>query len=411
MVNGWPMTIGGNAVSRRRFLRHVGVGAIGLAAAACAAIPPRPPPSTAPAISHAPAASQTPTPSAERDLETKIAQMLLVGFRGLTAPGGDPVVRDITALGLGGVVLFDRDQPTGESVRNIESPDQLRMLTAELQEAANRGPTDLPLLIAIDQEGGRVARLRPDHGFPGSEPAADLGTRGDPTHTAEAGAATGRTLSNAGITLNLAPVVDLDRNPANPIIGALGRSFGADPELVVEHASAFVDGHRRHGVRTALKHFPGHGSAGGDTHAGIVDVTEAWTEDELEPFERLVASGHADAVLTAHVFNSTLDRDYPATLSRATITGVLRQQLGFDGPVISDDLQMGAIRDEYGYEEAVALAIEAGVDILTIANQQVFEADIVRRTIDIVAGHVASGRIGEERIDEAYRRIRKFKGS
>jgi beta-N-acetylhexosaminidase len=336
--------------------------------------------------------------------------MLLVGFRGLTATPDDPIVRDIAELGLGGVVLFDRDQPTGASVRNIESSDQLRTLTADLQAAAQAGPAGLPLLIAIDQEGGRVARLRPVHGFPETVSAADLGARGDPTHTADAASAIAATLEDAGITLNLAPVVDLDRNPTNPIIGVLDRSFGAETELVVEHASAFVGGHRRHGVRTALKHFPGHGSAAGDTHAGIVDVTDAWSEVELEPFARMVASGHADAVLTAHVFNATLDPDSPATLSRATITGILRQQLGFDGPVISDDLQMGAIRDEYGYEEAVALAIEAGVDILTIANQQVFEADIVRRTIDIVAGHVASGRIGEERIDEAYRRIRELKG-
>lgn len=180
--------------------------------------------------------------------------------------------------------------------------------------------------------------------------------------------------------------------------------------MVVEQATAFVGGHRSHGVRTALKHFPGHGSAAGDTHAGIVDVTGVWSDGELEPFARLVASGHADAVLTAHVFNATLDPDYPATLSAATITGILRQQLGFDGPIIGDDLQMGAIREAYGYEEAVALAIEAGVDILTIANQQVFEADVVRRTIDIVAGHVASGRVGEQRINQAYRRIRGFKG-
>jgi beta-N-acetylhexosaminidase len=401
----------GKTVSRRRFLRHVGVGAIGLAAAACAAIPPRATPTRTPAISHAPSASPTRTPVTEPDLEAKIAQMLLVGFRGLTVTSTDSVIRDVTELGLGGVVLFDRDQPTGASVRNIESPDQLRTLTADLQAAAARGPTDLPLLIAVDQEGGRVARLRPDHGFAGTESAADLGAQADPAQTSEAAAIIAATLADAGITLNLAPIVDLDRHPASPIIGALDRSFGADPELVAQQAAAFVDGHRRHGVRTALKHFPGHGSAAGDTHAGIVDVTDAWSDVELEPFERLIASGHADAVLTAHVFNATLDPDYPATLSAATITGILRQQLGFDGPVISDDLQMGAIREAYGYSEAVALAIEAGIDILTIANQQVFEADIVRRTIDVVAAHVASGRIGEERIDQAYRRIRELKGA
>ena len=412
-MNGWPTIDSGTTVSRRRFLRQVGVGAIGLAAAACGAAPPSSSPTRSPAISPSaiPTPTPSPTPGVEPDLETKIAQMLLVGFRGLTATPEDPIIRDIAELGLGGVLLFDRDQPTGASVRNIESPDQLRTLGADLQSAAEAGPAGLPLLIAIDQEGGQVARLRPEHGFPATQSAAALAARGDPLHTAEAASAIAATLADAGITLNLAPVVDLDLNPASPIIGALDRSFGADPELVAEHAMAFVDGHRRHGVRTALKHFPGHGSAAGDTHAGIVDVTDAWSEVELEPFERLIASGHADAVVTAHVFNATLDPDDPATLSRATITGILRQQLAFDGPVISDDLQMGAIRDAYGYPEAVALAIEAGVDVLTIANQQVFEADIVRRTIDVVAGHVASGRIGEERIEEAYRRIRRFKGS
>ena len=160
---------------------------------------------------------------------------------------------------------------------------------------------------------------------------------------------------------------------------------------------------------STLKHFPGHGSSTGDTHLGVVDVTDTWSRTELEPFANLIASGQADAVLTAHVFNATLDADYPATLSRATITGILREQLGWDGVVISDDMQMGAIRPGYGYADAVRLAIHAGVDVLTIANQQVFEEGIVAQTVDLIAGFVADGSIPEERINASYARIRSLK--
>ena len=162
-------------------------------------------------------------------------------------------------------------------------------------------------------------------------------------------------------------------------------------------------------IRCAAKHFPGQGSATGDTHLGIVDVTDVWTEQELEPFAALSDSGEADAILTAHIFNANLDPEHPATLSQPTVTGILREQLGFDKVVISDDLQMGAITDAYGYEEAVALAIEAGIDILLIANQIVYEADVVERTLDIVEGLVGSGRIDEARIQASVDRILRLK--
>jgi beta-N-acetylhexosaminidase len=218
-----------------------------------------------------------------------------------------------------------------------------------------------------------------------------------------------RTLASVGVNLNLAPVVDLDVNPTNPIIGALGRSFSADPAIVTAQAEAFIAGHRALGVKTTLKHFPGHGSSTGDTHLGVVDVTDTWSEVELEPFRNVVRDGLADAVLTAHVFNATLDSEHPATLSQPTITGILREQLSWDGIVISDDMQMGAIRDAYGYPDAVRLAILAGVDILTIAQQQVYEEGIVGRTIDLIEGFVRDGTLTEERIDASYRRILALK--
>jgi beta-N-acetylhexosaminidase len=397
-------------MTRRRFLGGAAATAAALLAA-CAA--PE-------LVTPSPVSTQTPTPTAtarptataiEPDLRTKIGQMLLVGFRGTTAEESASVVADIRERGLGGVVLFSVDQPTGSTTRNIESSAQLAALTAVLQQAALDASPGLPLLIAVDEEGGRVARLGPDHGFPATESAAALGARNDAGYTRAAAAGMAATLVAVGVNLNLAPVVDLNVNPQNPIIGALDRSFSADPAVVVSQAAAFVAGHHDLEVRTTLKHFPGHGSSTGDTHAGVVDVTATWSERELTPFADLIADGLADAVLTAHVFNASLDAAHPATLSRATITGILRDRLGFDGPVLSDDMQMGAIREAYGYEDAIQLAINAGVDVLTLANQQLFEEGIVGRTIDLIASQVADGTISEARIDESWRRIQAFKAS
>lgn len=333
--------------------------------------------------------------------------MLLVGFRGLTVDDQSLIVQDIRDRGLGGVVLFDFDTPTNSPVRNVQSPAQLKALVAALKSAVAAGGS--PLLVSIDEEGGRVARLDQRHGFPATESAAALGARNGPAYTRQRSTAMGATLASIGINLNLAPVVDLNVNPTNPIIGALDRSFSADPAIVTAQALAFIAGQHESRIQTALKHFPGHGSSTGDTHLGVVDVTSTWTDVELQPFASIVAQRKADAILTAHVFNANLDPDYPATLSKATVTGILRGRLGYDGVVISDDLQMGAIRQAFGYPEAVALAISAGVDILTIANQQVVEEGIVARTIEIIAGHVGSGRLTEERIDESWARIQALK--
>lgn len=401
-------------LSRRRFLAGAAAGLAAALLAACAAairsISPRPSPTLAPSASPTPASSSPaiPSPSGQGpSLRAKIGQMLVVGFRGLTADEAAPTLRDVADLGLGGVVLFGVDQPTG-GPRNVASPQQLSDLVDALGDAA----TLAPLLVTIDQEGGRVARLGPGHGFPPpGRSAADLGRINDPELTRAEARATAEVLAAAGITLNLAPVVDLAVNPANPIIAGLERSYGADPAIVVAHAAAVIEAHHEVGLRCALKHFPGHGSSAGDTHLGVVDVTDSWSETELEPFAALVDAGLADAILTAHVFNARLDPEHPATLSAPTITGILRDRIGFDGAVLSDDLQMGAIRDAVGYDEAVALAIEAGVDLLVVANQIVYEADVVPGTIDLIEGFVRSGRITEARIDESWRRILALKGA
>jgi beta-N-acetylhexosaminidase len=395
-------------LSRRRFLiAGLATGAGALLAACAAAIesvlpsataPPSATPTPSPSTAPTPTATPAPTPAGPT-LRERIGQMLLVGFRGMTADAADATRQQIAAGEVGGIILFSVDQLSGGQ-RNIDSPQQLRGLVDALAAAA----PGAPLTVAIDQEGGMVARLGPTYGFPATSSAATLG-QGDPSATAAAARAMAETLTSVGVTLNLAPVVDLAVNPDNPIIAAVERSFSADPGVVIAHATAFIEAHHDLGVGSAIKHFPGQGSATGDTHAGVVDVTDVWSATELEPFAALVSQRLPDAVLTAHIFNGRLDGEHPATLSRPTITGILREQLGWDGVVISDDMQMGAIRDAYGYEEAVALAIEAGVDILLIANQLVYEPDIAPRTIDIVEGLVRSGRISEERIDASYRRI------
>lgn len=329
--------------------------------------------------------------------------MLLVGFRGLTVDEAEATRREIADGAIGGVILFSVDQPTG-GPRNIASPDQVAALVDGLAGAARLAP----LMVAIDQEGGQVARLSPANGFPPTVSAAELG-RGSVEGTRAAAGRMAETLRSVGVTLNLAPVVDLAVNPDNPIIAAIDRSFSADPQVVIDHARAFIQAHHESGVACALKHFPGQGSASGDTHLGVVDVTGSWSDHELLPFANLVEEGLADAILTAHIFNADLDPGHPATLSAPTIDGLLRGRIGFDGVVTSDDLQMGAIRDAYGYDEAIALAIEAGIDVLLIANQLVYEPGIATRTVDLVERLVREGRIGEERIDASWRRIAALK--
>ncbi|MGH3815831.1 MAG: glycoside hydrolase family 3 protein [Pseudonocardiaceae bacterium] len=338
-------------------------------------------------------------------LERKIGQMMLVGFRGTSVGDAGPVVEQIRAGQVGGVVLFDVDVLTGEPVRNVRSPDQVHALVDGLQRVAGGS-----LLVAVDHEGGRVTRLKERYGFPATLSQHESARRGVAV-TREQAAQTARTLSHVGINVNLAPVVDLNVNPESPAIGALDRSFSADAQVVSEHARAVIDGHHEQGVLTAVKHFPGHGSAIADSHRGFVDVSGTWSEAELNPYRALIGNGMVDMVMTAHVFNRNIDPEWPATLSPSTITGLLRQRLGFNGVVVADDMQMGAVAEHYGMETALRQAIVAGVDIITFANNnpRVYQPDIAPRAINIIAAMVEDGTISETRIDESVARIRALK--
>ncbi|EDN68877.1 glycosyl hydrolase, family 3 [Beggiatoa sp. PS] len=342
-------------------------------------------------------------------LEAKIGQMLLVGFRGMSIRerGVKQIIQNIQQFHLGGVILFDYDIVLKSSRRNIKSPRQVKSLVKELQAASQ-----IPLFIAIDQEGGKVKRLKEKFGFPRTVSAQYLGQKNNVALTYQQASKMAKTLATVGINFNFAPVVDLNINPNNPVIGKLERSFSAYPQTVTKHALEFIKAHHAYGVLCSLKHFPGHGSSTRDSHLGMVDVTDTWNEAELEPYQKIINAdkmGIVDSIMIAHIFNRRFDPDYPATLSKRIVTGLLRENLEYDGVIVSDDMQMKAITSHYRFEVAIQKTLEAGIDIIVIGNNLKYEPDIVTRTVGIIKQLIQAGKITEARIEESYQRIQQLK--
>ena len=330
-------------------------------------------------------------------LAPRLGELLLVGFHGTTLDDNADLERLLCQVRVGGVILF---------ARNIVDADQVGRLTRALSDRA-RACTGRTLLIAVDAEGGRVMRLGPGAGYTATLSHQDLGDANDLAQTELEARRIGTMLREAGINWNLAPVVDVGYNPANPVIVGVGRSFGANPALVAAQARAFISGMHAAGLITALKHFPGHGSSVADSHHGFVDVTDTANPTvELAPYRMLLAEGVVDSVMTAHVFNRRLDRRYPATLSERTITGLLRRDLGWRGVVVSDDLRMGAIDKHYGLADAALRTLRAGVDVVLIADDRlpggVSAAAVVMEGLGTA---VRRGRISPRRVEEALVRI------
>ncbi|KQM82826.1 glycoside hydrolase family 3 protein [Agromyces sp. Leaf222] len=319
------------------------------------------------------------------ELRRDIHTTLLPGFAGTTAPEwllGR--LRD----GLGGVCVFGP---------NIVDAEQLRTLNASLREAN-------PLaVVAIDEEGGDVTRLFYDRGapYPGN---AVLGRLDETELTERVAHEVGRALAATGCTVTFAPDIDVNSNPDNPVIGV--RSFGSDPELVARHTSAWVRGVQSTGVAASAKHFPGHGDTATDSHLAlpVVDVSlETLRERELVPFRAAIASG-TRTIMTSHILLPQLDAENPATLSPRILQGLLRGELGFEGVIVSDALDMKGASGVHGIPEAAVLALAAGCDLLCIGsdNSDAQLDDIVAA----VEGAVASGRLPVERLREAAARVR-----
>jgi beta-N-acetylhexosaminidase len=319
------------------------------------------------------------------NLETQAARLFSVGFHGKSL--SDDLSR-LLALGVGGVIFFSR---------NVGQPAEVAELTSAIKRRAGRA-----ISLALDQEGGKVARLR--QGFSELPSMRALGETSNASLARELGALMGRELRAVGFDMNYAPVLDVDTNPNNPVIGS--RSFGRTPELVSEFGLALAAGLSSAGIAACGKHFPGHGDTSQDSHLQLPRLAhslERLERVELQPFAAAIAAG-IPALMTAHVVFEPLDPVYPATMSHAVLHGLLREKMRYDGLVVTDDLEMRAIADHYSIEEAVVRGLNAGVDQFLCCHT----AELAQRAIEAVVHAVERGTVSRETLAFANRRIHAF---
>lgn len=335
-------------------------------------------------------------PATAATLEQMAGQMIVVGFQGDSAADASvKAVRDDIAAGRIGGVMFLK-----VNVSSLEN-------VAAMNQMFRAASPELPPLITVDQEGGAVERLTEEVGFTEVPRASVVARDYEPAEAEALYARMAAGLADLGFTINFGPVVDINRNPNNQVIAKYGRAFGSDAETVTAYADAFVTAHHQAGLVTALKHFPGHGSSTADSHEGFVDITDTWDPVELEPYRALIAAGDADMVMVGHLFHA----DYaaapgePSSLSRRWIEDVLRGELGFNGVVISDDLEMGAIRDHFTLEQTVVGGVEAGMDILLFSNTANYRPSLGQEVLDILLAEAKADPEFADRIEQSYERI------
>ncbi|WP_127592196.1 beta-N-acetylhexosaminidase [Paenibacillus lautus] len=331
--------------------------------------------------------------AADLSLEQKVGQMFICGFNALTPNEHAKIL--IEQYQVGGICYFRR---------NVKTLPQLAELSESLQQLASDS-RKFPLLISIDQEGGMVARI--DHEgisrIPGNMALGAAGSAEDSYRAAQIGA---RELRSLGVNMNFAPCLDVNNNPRNPVIGV--RSFGEDPQAVAALGTAAIKGYQEEGVSATAKHFPGHGDTSVDSHLGRASVPhdlERLRSVELYPFAQAIQGG-VDAIMTAHVsFPAIEPSDLPATLSHAVLTGLLREEMGFEGLIVTDCLEMHAISKEYGIPEGAIRAIEAGADCVLVSHNLSEQTAAITAVIEAVR----SGRLSEDLIDTAVERILTLK--
>jgi beta-N-acetylhexosaminidase len=331
-------------------------------------------------------------------LDIKIGQMILIGMPGTTVDSA--VLREVSTGKVGAIIYFEKNIPKTNSFAGFKKMSWI------YQKAA-----PIPLLICIDQEGGKVNRLKEKYGFPRSITATAIGKSKSLDSAQFYAESTAATLAGLGINVNFAPCVDLAANPENTVIVKVERPYSNNEDSVVMYAREVVKAHRKFGILTSLKHFPGHGSSTVDTHFGIADVTKTWNEREIKPYKQLLKEGYVDGVMSSHIVNQNLDpKALPGTLSQRVLDSLLRRVIGYDGVVYSDDMQMSAIDKYYGLGESIKLAINGGIDIMCFSNN-IRQSKV--RTVDtvhtIIRRYVESGEISRERINQSFKRILKLK--
>lgn len=336
----------------------------------------------------------------KQEIERMISKMVILGFSGENINPNDEIYKNVKS-GLGGVILFDKDPNDKSKVKNVRNKEQLKRLTSQLQAISNQ-----KLLISIDQEGGIVQRLKKEDGFVDTLKASEIALRGK-NFAKQSYSLMAKDLRYSGINVDFAPVVDLAINKDNKVIVSKGRSFGESSNEVITYASIFVDELKKEKVISVLKHFPGHGSSLGDSHLGFVDISNTWTQKELEPYRYFIKNNKVDMIMTAHVYNKNLDKAYPATLSYSINTNLLRYKLGYDGVLISDDLQMSAISKHYDLKQTVTLAINSGVNMLLFANQ-LSKPITLKQIVDTIYSQILNKEILLEQIIKSNDRIDKL---
>jgi beta-N-acetylhexosaminidase len=289
---------------------------------------------------------------------------------------------------------------------NVKSLKSVAAMNASFHKAS---PAGMPVLIAIDQEGGVVERLTSDVGFKEIPRARDVALNMNKDSALALYADLAKRMAALGFNVNFGPVVDVIVNQNNPIISKYGRSFSSKPDIVTKFAASFIDGHHAAGMLTALKHFPGHGSSRADSHLGFVDISDTWQEREYEPFRDLIANGKADMMMSGHLYHSAYvasgDKQVPASLSPVALTKVLREGMGYNGVIISDDMEMGAITKHYGFEEAIVRAVNAGNDILLFSNTVKPSLDLPERILTVLLREADRDPQFKAKIERSYQRI------
>lgn len=322
-------------------------------------------------------------------IDEKIGQLIFAGIRGTTITRETEML--INEFKVGGIILFGN---------NLDSPEQSIQLLNQIK-SINEGNI-LPIFLGVDQEGGRVERLPRVTNLPTNQ---EIGTRDNEVFSYEIGKLLGKELSAFGFNLNFAPVLDINSNPNNPVIG--DRSFSHDPEVVSELGVQTIQGMKTEHIIPVVKHFPGHGDTNVDSHFELPLVNKSLAELEtleLIPFKKAIEAG-VNVIMTAHILLPQIDDKFPASMSEPVITGILREQLGFNGVVITDDLTMQAISDNFNIGDAAIESVKAGTDIILMAH----DYDRLIAVYEALREAVHDGEITEERINESIQRIINLK--
>ena len=339
-------------------------------------------------------------------IKSMVAQMIIIGIRGTTNDDVKRFFEVNNGISVGGIILYDQNVTTDPwSSHNILNPEQLTKFNESLQLHSK-----IPLLIGVDQEGGKVNRLKSLYGFPDFMSWGALGRINDLKVTTQYSLLMAETLSNCGFNLNFAPVLDLKINE-NSFLAKEDRCFSKQAKELIKHAKIFSEIHFKNSVIPVCKHFPGQGSALGDSHEGFVDVTESWGISELEPYKKLIDSNSIKAIMTSHLINKKLDNDLPATLSSKILNDLLRVEMGFNGVIISDDPSMGAISKYYDLKETLLLMIHAGVDMFCFGNNLHYDIDLLGKVSNLLIELYEEEKITENQIYTSYKRIMTLKKS